>query len=155
MLGVERMTKLACGRLLVLSVLCGKSWLSLCLALIFAGCGSSEIKPVDIYPEDMCSNCKMAFSDHRFASEIIIDQHEVFKFDDIGCMLTFREKRSDVKIGAVFLKDYDTKNWIPLERSTIVETGIDTPMGSGKVAFSDSTRAMEFARQHPANKTIL
>ena len=118
------------------------------------GCGSPEAKPVDIYPEDMCANCKMAFSDHRFASEIITDQNEVFKFDDIGCMLKFKAKRREMKIIATYLKDYDTKEWIPYERAVIVETDVETPMGSGRVAFSDSTKAREFQKQHPPNRTL-
>ncbi|MBM2840641.1 MAG: putative lipoprotein involved in nitrous oxide reduction [Bacteroidetes bacterium] len=122
--------------------------------MAFLGCATNEIKAIDIYPEDMCSNCKMAFSDHRFASEIINDQSEVFKFDDIGCMLKFRSSRSGMKISATYLKDYDTKEWIPYERSTIVETDIETPMGSGKVAFADSTKAREFQKQHPPAKTL-
>lgn len=122
------------------------------MALI--GCTTKDIKPVEIYPEDMCSNCKMAFSDHRFASEIISDQGEVFKFDDIGCMLKFRVAHAGMKIAATYLRDYDTKEWIPYERSTIVETDIETPMGSGKVAFVDSTKAGEFQKQHSAVKTL-
>jgi len=118
------------------------------------GCATDDIKPVDIYPEDMCSNCKMAPSDHRFASEIINNQGEVFKFDDIGCMLKFRSSHNGMKISATYLKDYDTKEWIPYERSTIVETDVETPMGSGKVAFADSTRAKEFQKQHPPAKIL-
>jgi copper chaperone NosL len=122
--------------------------------MTLVGCATRESKPVDIYPEDMCSNCKMAFSDHRFASEIINDQREVFKFDDIGCMLKFRAAHEGMKIMATYLKDYDTKEWIPYERSTIIETDIETPMGSGKVAFVDSTKASEFQNLHPPKKTL-
>jgi copper chaperone NosL len=110
------------------------------------GCPSGEVKPVDIFPEDACSNCRMAVSDHRFAAEIISEQGEVFKFDDIGCMERFREKRSDVVIAATYLKDYETKEWVPSGRATILETDIDTPMGSGKIAFSDSVQAGAFRK---------
>jgi copper chaperone NosL len=122
------------------------------MALI--GCATKDIKPVEIYPEDMCSNCKMAFSDHRFASEIINDQSEVYKFDDIGCMLKFRTSHGGMKITATYLKDYDTREWMPYELSTIIETDIETPMGSGKVAFADSTKAREFQKLHPSTKTV-
>ena len=115
------------------------------------GCGSGEIKPVDIFPEDGCSLCRMAFSDHRFAAEIVSAGNEVFKFDDIGCMLTFKQEFQDVKIAATFLKDYDTKEWLPYEKAVIVETDVATPMGSGKVAFRDAIRAREFQKQNPPN----
>ncbi len=119
------------------------------IGLSFFACGSSEIEPVDIYPEDMCSHCRMAISDQRFAAEIITVSGGVFKFDDLGCMERFREKSSDLKIAAKFVKDYETKNWIPYERSTIVQTGIKTPMGSGKVALADSKKAIEYLKKFP------
>ncbi len=119
------------------------------LLMALIGCATKETKPIDIYPEDICSNCRMAFSDHRFASEIINEQGEAFKFDDIGCMLKFRAERNDVKAIAIYIKDYDTKEWLPYERAIIVETDIETPMGSGKVSFSDSTEARKFQQKHP------
>ena len=70
----------------------------------------------------------MAFSDHRFASEIINDKTEVFKFDDIGCMMQFKDSEDDLKIIAMYLKDYDTREWIRYERAFIVETNVRTPM---------------------------
>ena len=125
-------------------------WLPIVLSIsLIVGCGSQEIKPVDVYAEDMCSQCRMAISDLSFASEIISQQGDVFKFDDIGCMLAFREKSADLKIGAIFLKDYFSRTWIPYQRSTIVQTNVKTPMGSGKAAFADSLNAKEFASQHP------
>jgi copper chaperone NosL len=114
-------------------------------------CGSSEIKPVDIYPEDMCAQCRMAVSDQAFASEIITADGEVFKFDDLGCLEKFKEKSAELKIAATFVKDYATKKWLPYERSTIVQTSIKTPMGSGKVALADSIKANEYLKNFPVN----
>ena len=122
------------------------------LFLFLDACGPSEIRPIDIFPEDMCSQCRMAFSDPQFAAEIITDQQEVFKFDDIGCMVKFRTKRPGVKAVAIFLKDYDTKEWIPFERATLVETTLDTPMGSGIVAFADPAKAGEFKKSHSSGE---
>jgi copper chaperone NosL len=122
------------------------------IVLSFLACGSSETKPVDIYPEDMCSHCRMAISDQAFASEIITEAGEVFKFDDLGCLERFKEKSTELKIAATFVKDYATKIWLPFERSTIVQTSIRTPMGSGKVALADSSRAQKILEQFPVNE---
>lgn len=119
-------------------------------AMVFAGCGSSDIKPVDIYPEDMCAFCRMAISDEAFAAEIISLDREVYKFDDIGCMEEFAGKKDGLQILARYVKDYETKLWLPYEQSTIVRTGIKTPMGSGRIAFADSLKANAFAESHPA-----
>jgi copper chaperone NosL len=120
------------------------------LALLIAGCGSPEIRPVDIYPEDMCAHCRMAISDQSFASEIITGDRSVYKFDDIGCMEEFRRKASGLAVTATFVKDYDTKGWLPIDGATIVRTGVRTPMGSGKLAFADSAKGTLFAARHPA-----
>jgi copper chaperone NosL len=127
-------------------------WFAILLLIILVGCGSSEIKPVDIYPEDMCSHCRMAISDQAFASEIFTAEGEVFKFDDLGCLEKFKEKSRDLKIAATFVKDYETKKWLPYERSTIVQTSIRTPMGSGKVALADSAKAREFLEKFPLSE---
>lgn len=116
---------------------------------MLAGCAASNIEPVDIYPEDNCAQCRMVVSDERFASEIIDYHGEVYKFDDLNCLLKFRTKRSDVKIVATYLKDYETKQWIPYEKASIIETSIETPMGSGKIAFADAEKAKAFKSQYP------
>jgi len=116
---------------------------------LMMGCTSSELKPVDIYPEDSCAQCRMAVSDRSFASEIITLDNEVFKFDDLGCLETYRKKNPETKVQAIFVSDYEQKTWLPFDKSIIVKTGIVTPMGSGKVAFADSNRAVDFVKASP------
>lgn len=118
-------------------------------AAAMVGCGSSEIRPVDIYPEDMCAHCRMAVSDPHFAAEIINKDREVFKFDDIGCMEEFSAKMQS-EPAELFVKDFETTEWVPLTKATIVETDVFTPMGSGKVAFKDPAKANRFAEEHPS-----
>ncbi len=124
------------------------------MASLISGCRTTEIRPVELFPEDNCAQCRMAVSDERFASEIISSDGEALKFDDLGCMLKFRAKRNDVKIAVIFLKDYETKEWITYERAAIIETDVETPMGSGKLAFADSMKAQEFQKKHPASNAL-
>jgi copper chaperone NosL len=128
------------------------SWIIGPLVVVSLGCGDSKIEPVDIYAEDMCAHCRMAVSDRRFAAEIITQETEVFKFDDIGCMEDFKEKAVDLRAAATFVVDYESGAWISFDGSTIVQTDVFTPMGSGKVAFADPGKAAEFAKQHPPSK---
>jgi copper chaperone NosL len=122
-------------------------FLVLCLS---SGCSPSENRPAEILSEDMCAHCRMAISNLRFASEIILESGEVLKFDDLGCLAAYQSSHSDRNVTAVFVKDYETKNWLLWQKAVIVTTGVFTPMGSGEVAFGDSARALEFKRQHPA-----
>jgi copper chaperone NosL len=122
---------------------------ALLAAALLAGCGASEFRPVDIYPEDMCAHCRMAVTDQRFACEIITGDHEVFKFDDIACMEAFRIGHPETAVAAAFVKGFDSKTWISLDRARVMQTGVSTPMGSGLVAFADSLTAAAFAAEHP------
>lgn len=119
------------------------------IVCFFAGCAVREIKPVEIFPEDNCSNCRMAISSRQFASEIIAEGDEVMKFDDLSCLESFRKKNPALKIKAVFVTDYETSRWLQFEKSVIVKTGLDTPMGSGKIAVKDSVRAAALVKGHP------
>ncbi len=120
--------------------------------MIFAGCGSPEIQPVDIFPEDNCSHCRMMISDQAFAAEIITAEEDVFKFDDIGCMERFRKQLAGTNIVATYVKDYDFKTWIPYNRAFIIRANIKTPMGSGQIAFCDSVRAKNLSEQRLEEK---
>jgi len=122
--------------------------LCFCTTILF-GCGQDELKPVELFPEDECANCKMTVSNPSFASEIISANREVFKFDDLACLETFRKKRTEIQIAAIFVKDYESKQWLPYERSVLILTGIETPMGSGKIAVRSNERAKILAAEHP------
>lgn len=114
-----------------------------------AGCAGSEIRPVELYPEDACASCRMAVSDPAFASEIITMDDEVLKFDDLRCMENYRRDHATMQIKAIFVKDYGTRQWLPYEKSVIVRTGIDTPMGSGKIAAASADEAKRLTEEHP------
>lgn len=121
------------------------------VTLGFGGCAATEIKPVDLYPEDQCAQCRMAVSNEAFASEIITRNGDVFKFDDLGCQEKFLKEKSDLAVAAIYVKDYQTRTWLLKEKSVIVQTSLKTPMGSGKVAVADSAQAKQLAEQYPAS----
>lgn len=129
--------------------LCKTTLTCIVISLLFIGCGAKEIQPVDLYPEDECANCRMSVSEHAFASEIISQEQEVFKFDDLDCFDTFKNDHSEVTIAAMFVKNYETKEWMPYDHSVIIQTGIATPMGSGKVAVASKERADALVHEYP------
>ena len=123
----------------------------ICSALILMamGCGRKEVKPVDIFPEDNCSNCRMAVSERAFASEIIVESGEVMKFDDLACLEQYRRKNPDLNIEEIYVTDHETGQWLPYAKSVVVKTGLQTPMGSGQIAVADSTRARGVVAKYP------
>ena len=126
------------------------AWISLLLVIVAVGmtvvsCGSKDFKPVNLVQGDKCDFCQMTIKNQVFASEVVAPGGKIYKFDDFKCLESFLQKPDSPRPEAIFVKDYDTRVWIPYESSTIVRTSIVTPNRSGKVAFKDSVRAREFA----------
>ena len=117
-----------------------------------AGCASSEIRPVELYAEDACAMCRMAVSDPAFASEIITLDGDVLKFDDLRCLENYRREHATLRIRAIFVKDYETRAWLPYERSVMVRTSIATPMGSGTIAAASADQARRLSEAHPPDE---
>lgn len=111
---------------------------------LMIGCASKEIQPVELYPEDLCSSCRMAIVERTFAGELITQEGDVFKFDDLGCMEKFKLMSSTKTFAAEFVNDYESNKWLKQAESTIIETHLATPMSSGLAAFSNPERANAF-----------
>jgi copper chaperone NosL len=111
--------------------------------LLVSGCGSVELHPIEFVPEDMCVFCKMAISEKRFACELITPDEDVFKFDDISCMLRFRKERNQLEsVAATFVVDFDTNEWLRFEEAYFVKSKeFKTPMGGSVVAFKTGPKA--------------
>jgi copper chaperone NosL len=114
---------------------------------MMTSCQSRPLQPVEIEPHDMCSSCRMAISQKQFAAQLFDAEENVYKFDDVACMLRFI-KHGRVSPGAVFVPDYNTREWIKGNSTMFVKTDqVDTPMGGGLLAFSDAARADAVARK--------
>jgi copper chaperone NosL len=113
----------------------------LIIAVIIFGCGSGR-GPVDIESGDMCSFCRMAISEKRFAAEIVQEDETVLKFDDIGCMLRYHKADNNkTKPAAIYVVDNESKNWLPVDDAYFVKSEtIKTPMSSGIAAFASAEK---------------
>ena len=111
--------------------------------LLLIGCGSAALRPVELRPEDMCAFCRMAISQKRFACELMTQDGEALKFDDIGCMLHFRKERSRPEfVAATFVVDFETREWLKFEEAHFVKSKeFATPMEGNLVAFKTKASA--------------
>lgn len=116
-----------------------------CLVFFLVGCRTSKIEPVALALEDMCSYCKMAISETRYAAELIDSEGQAFKFDDIGCMANFiKSKKNTAKAVAYFVMDFDERQWIKAEDAYYVRSSeLSTPMNGGIIAFTTQSKAQE------------
>lgn len=125
------------------------SWIVIA-GIFLASCQKRMIGPVAIAPEDMCSFCKMAISEKRYAAEFIDSEGQPFKFDDIGCMVNFvKSKRNKDRIDAYFVMDFNDRQWLKAADAYYVRSAeLKTPMAGGIVAFRDEARATEAAAKY-------
>ncbi len=120
---------------------------SVCLFIAILYACSSKPTPEPIHVgEDVCANCRMAIIELQFASEIILSSGEVLKFDDLGCLASRLKNLENLMTQNIFVNDYMTKEWINSEKAVIVRgSTMQTPMGSGSVAFNSRNDAEKFA----------
>ena len=97
----------------------------------------------------MCSFCRMAISEKRWAAEVVDREGAVFKFDDIGCMVRYLTERSSrERAAAIFVMDYPAGRWLDAAAGLYVQSGeIPSPMSGGLAAFADRSQAAQLAAQ--------
>lgn len=124
-------------------------WIVPIFAIFLAACAQKTADPVDIEPSDMCSYCKMAISEKRYAAEFIDKHGEVYKFDDLGCMNNFLQTKHLGKDGTSFFAiEYESKQWLPAQLASFVRSNqFKTPMSGGIVAIRERTRAEQLAQE--------
>lgn len=122
--------------------------LIICIIAV-ASCQRQTLEPVALAPEDMCSFCRMAISEQRYSAQLLDSEGQVFKFDDIGCMVNFIQRNNpDGKTVARFVMDFDERIWIKAENAYYVESSeVTTPMNGGVIAFATEPKAQQAAEK--------
>jgi copper chaperone NosL len=117
--------------------------IALSVLIGFAACQSSGPQPAEIVPEDMCTYCRMAISEKRYAAQFLDEDGQVSKFDDVACMMNYLKARKDQsRIANYYVVDFDSRQWIAVPQAYFVRSPrFKTPMGGAIIAFRDKTRA--------------
>lgn len=129
----------------LLAILVGVTW-------ILAACGNKEetYEPAGINPDtDVCEVCAMAVADDQHATQIVLKNHRSLKFDDLGCLYSWLEDHGEEDVGAAFVRDFYTQEWIKLEDAAYVfGDEIHTPMSYGIISFKDVGDAEGYIEEH-------
>ena len=89
------------------------------------------------WDRDMCERCKMAISERNFAVQGVDQKGEVYKFDDIGCLILWRHlEHPEIKFVKIWVKDVKSGKWIDARKAKYV-AGVVTPMGYGFGAYEN------------------
>lgn len=117
--------------------------------LLLVGCSSTGSGPTEIKQNtDSCDVCKMGIQELNSAAQMILEDGKPVLFDDIGCMIVYIQQEQPEYKDA-FVHDFESKEWIPFEKSTFVhDQSIDSPMSYGIVAFDDEGDAANFQEDH-------
>lgn len=125
---------------------------------LLPACGGEELTgPPEVkLGRHECAECGMLINEDRCSTALLVEdrgRRDYWHFDDIGCMLDIERKRAgEVRIIERFVRDYDTKDWLPAQQASFLMAHpkqLHTPMGTGIVAFATQAQATQAQAQFP------
>jgi len=118
--------------------------------LFTAACGKDDYPPVAINEEiDRCEVCNMAIKDDAYATQIITKEGRSLKFDDLGCLVEWRNEHSADSIAATYVRDHNNLEWIKYDKAYYVyDASIQTPMAYGVISFETEAAANSYMNEH-------
>lgn len=123
--------------------------------VVLSACGQSGPEAINLNKDD-CDNCKMSISDNRFACELVTEKGRAYKFDDISCMISYKNENKDKMTNARFyVNDYLPPNaLLNTDELTFVEgENVSSPMGGNIAAFSKKDSAETYSSRWSAKAT--
>ncbi|WP_074011314.1 nitrous oxide reductase accessory protein NosL [Numidum massiliense] len=130
----------------------------LVLSLLVVGCGNEpKVEPAAIDESaDKCALCHMAVADGAHATQLTTKDGETLKFDDIGCMVhEWIPKNKDKELDAVFVRDYESKDWVLLDDAHFVyDASFKTPMAYGIYSFKNKDDAQKLIDKEGKGKLL-
>lgn len=129
---------------------------SLTVFMVLASCGSEEeYQPEELTDVDRCEVCNMAVPHDHNATQIVLKDGKALKFDDIGCLNEWITENGTDDVGAQFVRDYHTEEWINLEEATFVyDKDFKTPMAYGIFSFKNADDAEKFLDEQGTGKLM-
>jgi nitrous oxide reductase accessory protein NosL len=129
----------------------GAGWASRAVWLVatsLLACGRAADGPPEIVLDrTVCAHCGMLVSEPAFAGGYRLVGGEEKVFDDIACLLSGLEDENAAP-GEIWVHDLESGEWIrETAAAFVVDSGFETPMGGGIVAYSDRAFAERVARE--------
>ena len=122
----------------------------LLLGLFFNACQKKDYTknpPKMHWDRDLCERCKMVISERKFAVEAVDEKGNIYKFDDIGCLIMWQKKEHPkIKFKKIWIKDAKSNKWIDAKKAKYTTDSI-SPMGYGFAAYKKGNE--------PKNKEII
>lgn len=125
-----------------------KMYILLLCSLCWFGTGC-EVAPEPIaFGKDACHHCKMLIMDPKFGAELVTEKGRVYKFDDVNCMLQFRNGGeiggNVIKFEMVVAIDGQQGLIDVASAHFLCSDDLKTPMGSKTAAFAKEETMHQF-----------
>jgi copper chaperone NosL len=119
------------------------------LALLFSisSCQPKQPDAIKINT-DNCDNCGMTISSAKFAAVLFTSKGRTYKFDDISCLLVYKNDNIEKANGAgLYVTNFLNDNQLlPAEKAVyIIGDNVKSPMGGNIAAFENKESANKYA----------
>ena len=116
--------------------------LAMVIVMPFASCSGPEIPEIKLNT-DSCDFCKMTIADGRFGAALTTQKGRVYKFDDVSCMVHYKNENKATGFSQFYVSDFTKSNvLIPVEQAFFIKgEAIRSPMRGDIAAFSDAENA--------------
>jgi len=97
---------------------------------------------------DNCDNCGMTISNPKFASVLFTSKGRTYKFDDISCLLDYKNDNKEKALNAgLYVANFLSDNQIlPVEKAVFIKgENVKSPMGGNIAAFENKESANTYA----------
>lgn len=95
------------------------------------------------YGHDGCAHCKMTIVDQKFAAELVTEKGKVYKYDDLGCMISHMQENELTEAPIQVVADYSRPGEL-IDAQTAVfvhDESLRSPMRGDLAAFTDAGKA--------------
>jgi len=117
--------------------------------LLFSFYSCQPTKPDAIkLNSDNCDNCGMTIANPKFAAVLFTTKGRTYKFDDISCLLDYKNDNKEKAIGAgLYVSNFLNDNkLLPVEIAVYIKgDNVKSPMGGNIAAFENKESANTYA----------
>jgi len=117
------------------------------ILLSFFSCEPTKLDAIKLN-SDNCDNCGMTISNPKFAAVLFTTKGRTYKFDDISCLLDYKNENKEKEIGAgLYVSNFLNDNQLlPVEISVYIKgENVKSPMGGNIAAFENKEVANTYA----------
>lgn len=123
---------------------------------VLSACSDKTYEPREINAEtDICKVCNMSIAHEDYAAQLVHTNGDYEMFDDLGCLMEYIVDAEESDIGAAFIKEMKTNQWLNVKDGIYVYSkDYWTPMNYGVVAFANKEAANAWIAEEGEGKFL-